>query len=101
MGGEAFNGSDTLSQCDYITISSSGNALTFGDLTVESRLCAGVSDRQRAVKIGGKNDSVNPMNTMEYITFSTLGDAIDFGDTELATKELGACSDSHGGLGGF
>ena len=101
MGGESFNGSDTLSQCDYITISSSGNALTFGDLTVESRICAGVSDRQRAVKIGGKNGSVDPHNVMDYITFSTLGDAIDFGDTELATKELGACSDSHGGLGGF
>ena len=101
MGGEDFAGSDTLSQCDYITISSSGNALTFGDLNVVSRICRSVCDRQRAVKLGGKNDSVDPHNVMEYITFSTLGDAIDFGDTELATKELGACSDSHGRLGGF
>ena len=38
---------------------------------------------------------------MDYITFSTLGNAIDFGDTDLPVKEMGACSDSHGGLGGF
>jgi hypothetical protein len=101
MGGESFNGADTLSQCDYITISSSGNALTFGDLNVVSRICRSVCDRQRVVKLGGKNDSVDPHNVMEYITFSTLGNAIDFGDTDIAVKSMGACSDSHGGLGGF
>ena len=102
MGGEDFAGSDdALIKCDYITISSSGNALTFGDLTVDCRICAGVSDRQRAVKIGGKNADNTALNVMDYITFSTLGNAIDFGDTDLPVKEMGACSDSHGGLGGF
>jgi hypothetical protein len=44
----------------------------------------------------------NNVNTMDYITIASAGNAQDFGDLTSARSTLsGACSDSHGGLGGF
>ena len=40
-------------------------------------------------------------NTIEFITISTLGNSTDFGDLTVGRLSLAACSDSHGGLGGF
>ena len=83
---------------DYITIAATGNAIDFGDLTVNRRLGFNVSTQTRAVFAGG----YNTVTSMDYVTIATAGDAIDFG--EITSGQLfsgGACSDSHGGLGGF
>jgi hypothetical protein len=83
---------------DYITIAATGNAIDFGDLTVKRRLGFNVSTQTRAVFAGGYNN----VTSMDYVTIATAGDAIDFG--EITSGQLfsgGACSDSHGGLGGF
>jgi hypothetical protein len=83
---------------DYITIAATGNAIDFGDLTVNRRLGFNVSTQTRAVFAGGYNN----VTSMDYVTIATAGDAIDFG--EITSGQLfsgGACSDSHGGLGGF
>ena len=41
------------------------------------------------------------VNTIDFITINTAGNAQDFGDLTQARGIMGACSDSHGGLGGF
>ena len=87
------------SQCEFVKISSSGNGVFFGDLTEVNSNGSATSTNTRGVYIGGRTPSI--VNTMEYVTFSSLGNAIDFGDMSAQTKELDACSDSHGGLGGF
>ena len=87
------------SQCEFVKISSSGNGVFFGDLTETNSNGSATSTNTRGVYIGGRTPSI--VNTMEYVTFSSLGNAIDFGDMSAQTKELDACSDSHGGLGGF
>ena len=40
-------------------------------------------------------------NAIDYITISSAGNSMDFGDLIVKIESGGACSDSHGGLGGF
>ena len=83
---------------DYITIAATGNATDFGDLTENRRLAFNVSTQTRAVFAGGYNN----VQSMDYVTIASAANATDFG--EMVGKRRysgGACSDSHGGLGGF
>ena len=67
---------------DYITISSTGNALDFGDLTESRGPSGGVASPTRGVWIDGdKTASPHRTDTIDYVTISTLGNAIDFGNT--------------------
>jgi hypothetical protein len=83
---------------DYVLISSDGNAVDFGDLTVARRHMCAVQSITRGVFAGGSSSG----NTIDYITITTSGNAQDFGDLSKSgrTHNNGA-SDSHGGLGGF
>jgi len=88
----------TVDTIDSITIASVGNATDFGNLTEGRRLAFNVSTQTRAVFAGGYNN----VQSMDYITIASAANAIDFG--EMVGKRRfsgGACSDSHGGLGGF
>jgi hypothetical protein len=91
-----------LSSIDYITISTTGNSQNFGDLTFARNWLTATSTQVRGVFISGRyNASSNVINIIDYITISTFGNAQDFGDLSVARQGAGACSDSHGGLGGF
>ena len=83
---------------DYITIAATGNATDFGDLTENRRLAFNVSTQTRAVFAGGYNN----VQSMDYVTIASAANATDFGEM-AGTRRFsgGACSDSHGGLGGF
>ena len=97
-----FSGGQTpvfLNVIDYITIASEGNAIDFGSLsTIRARPASG-STNTRGVMAGGINPSV--LNSIEYVNITSTGDAQDFGDLSHAMGVGDACSDSHGGLGGF
>ena len=85
---------------DYITISSTGNAIDFGDLTVRRSDLAALSSSTRGV-FGGGFDEVTPVyqNTIDYITVSSTGNALDFGDlTQSRTSSPGGCSSSTRGV---
>jgi len=87
---------------DFITMSSVGNAIEFGDLTINKRDGAGASTQVRGVFSSGLvNPSPTYTNIIDFITISSTGDAQDFGDSIVARNSHGSCSDSHGGLGGF
>ena len=62
---------------DYITFSSTGNAITFGNLTTARGRAESVSSSTRAVCIGGENPTA--VTTMEFITIATLGNSQNFG----------------------
>ena len=88
-----------LNVIDYITIASEGNAIDFGSLaTIRGRPMSS-STSTRGVIAGGINPSV--LNSIEYVNITSTGDAQDFGDLSHAMGVGDACSDSHGGLGGF
>jgi hypothetical protein len=82
---------------DYVTISTLGNALDFGDLLgAGGRHLASCSSSTRG--IWGGDDIVT--NTIQYVTISSTGNAIDFGDLLEPTSFFSACSSSTRGVFG-
>ena len=83
-------GTGRVDDMDYFTIASEGNAIDFGNLTVERNGLGAVSSSTRGIFCGGAAPSpaTNCVNTMDYIQISTTGDAVDFGD--LAKEKSGS-----------
>jgi hypothetical protein len=63
---------------DYVTISSTGNAIDFGDLITRVVTPAACSSSTRGVWAGGENPGA--LNVIEFITISSTGNSQDFGD---------------------
>jgi hypothetical protein len=97
--GGAFPASNVI---DYITISSTGNALDFGDLTVSRDNISACSSSTRGVWGGGNTAASTPggANIIDYVTISSIGNAQDFGDLTVVRRDLAACSSSTRGLFG-
>ena len=80
-GGDHASDTNTI---DYITISTLGNALDFGDLTDNREYLAmgPLSSRTRLVFAGGQSypSPNDEMNLIDYVTIASTGDAVDFGD---------------------
>ena len=92
-----FTGGDgpTTNVIDYVTIATTGNAADFGDLvTANGSSHADTSDSI----VGCIGGGVSNTNTIEKITIQTTGNAVDYGDLSSGRSQLGATSDSHGGL---
>ena len=84
---------------EYITISTTGNATDFGDLTVARIYLEAVSSITRGV-FGGGHDGSNK-DVMDYITFATPSNATDFGNLTVARHALaGVSSGTRGVFGG-
>ncbi len=101
FGGEEMAGG-RVHTMDYFNMTSGGNAQVFGDMTGgERKYNSSASSPIRGVTLGGRIPSNVALNYIEYITFASLGNSEDFGDLSHGRYEGSACSDSHGGLGGF
>ncbi len=89
------NPSDVI---DYVTISSSGNATDFGNVTqaAESLFNGESASKVRLIKWGGYPGS--HVNTIEYVTFSSLGDGVDFGDMTHTVRGGGSLSNATRGI---
>ena len=83
---------------EFVTISSTGNAIDFGDLTVSRRLPTSCASSIRGIFGGGYVNSVGSQNIIDYITILSAGNAIDFGDLTELKNQTSACSNAHGGL---
>ena len=85
---------------EYITISSTGNVVDFGDLSVGKTNLSACSSSTRGVFGGGftPTPALTYFNTIEYITISSTGNVVDFGDLSVGKSGLSACSNAHGGL---
>ena len=90
----------TVNHIDFITIASNGNAVDFGDLTVDRSQGAAIAHSTRAVFAGGSGTPTT-VNTIEKVEIATAGQAQDFGDLFKKVSATHGCSDSGGGLGGF
>ena len=86
------------STIDYINISSTGNAISFGVLTVSRGTLSSCSSNIRGVFGGGASPYTN---TIDYITIASQGNAILFGTLSTANRGyLSACSSSTRGVFG-
>jgi hypothetical protein len=75
-----FAGGQGNNVIDYITISTTGNAIDFGDLTESNQTYFpfGTGSTTRGIFAGGSNS--NWTNVISYVTISTIGNTSDFGD---------------------
>ena len=106
FSGGYLQGGGDYNTIEKVEIATTGNATDFGDLTA-GRAQPGqgnLSNNIRGLFVGGYIPSPvsSDQNTIDYITFASTGNAKDFGDINRAAndsnRELGLCSDSHGGL---
>jgi hypothetical protein len=86
---------------DYITIATTGNATTFGNLSLLRESMGACSSSTRGV-FGGGSDSAGTgyLNTIDFITIATTGNATDFGDLTVGRSFVSACSSSTRGVFG-
>ncbi len=101
-GRGVFGGGDTptrISTIDYINISSTGNAVNFGNLTQSrSDLASGVcASSIRGIFAHGSAPPTS-YNIIDYVTIASEGNAIDFGDSTQTTTNTASCSSSTRGL---
>ena len=93
-GGHNPSGPDNV--INYITISTTGNALDFGYLSTGRQLMSTCSSSTRGFFGGGDSPSAN--DVIEFVTILTQGKAVDFGDLTNPRFALAALSNGHGGL---
>ena len=84
---------------NYLTISTLGNTLDFGDLNNHTGRPSAAASRTRAVCLGGFQ-SPTTVNIIQYVTIPSLGNAIDFGDLTYARNQAGAASSQIRAIGG-
>ena len=90
----------TVVTIDYVTISTTGNALDFGDLNDESRFLGACSSNSRGIFAGGYSPSPisAAIDTIEFITIASTGGATDFGDLTRSNWGLSGCSNKTRGV---
>ena len=83
-----YNGS-RLNTVEYVNISTTGNALNFGDLTVDRSGSLSCSSRVRALFACGMgpNASAADTNIIDFFTISSTGNAQDFGDRTITARD--------------
>ena len=79
----------------YVTITSTGNSIDFGDLVTAVEEPFGLSNTTRGI-FGG--DSPTALNLMEYVTIASTGNGVDFGDMTITRNSASGCSN---GVRGF
>ena len=87
------------SAIDYLTIATTGNSQTFGDLSAAKfqMYGNGCASPTRGLFAGGGNPGPR-INTIEYVNIMTLGDTVDFGDLSQPRNSGAGLSNAHGGL---
>jgi len=85
---------------EYVTISSTGNAVDYGDLTVGRLRTPGCASPTRGLFFAGQNDGPGSTKykSIDFISIATLGNAQDFGDLTTQKNTGSSCSNSIRGL---
>ena len=95
-GGGSKPGTTKLTDVEAIFISTLGESIKFGDLTVGRNYSGSTASATRGIWGGGYSPSY--VNTIDYLNIATGGAAVDFGDRTVAGSYISACSNGHGGL---
>jgi len=85
---------------EYITISSTSNAVDFGDLTVGRERIASTSNSTRGLFAGRGLDPSTVSNIIDYVTIASVGNALDFGDLIEGRSRFSGCSSPTRGVFG-
>ena len=97
-GGYNAGGTD-FNVLDYVNISSTGNAIDFGDMIDAANNTKGsCASSIRGLWAGGNDEPATNSNRIEYITFASTGNSIDFGDLTQARRGVGGLSNATRGV---
>jgi len=80
--------SANVNNMDYVTITTLGNAIDFGDTIYVGYMSGAVSSTTRGVKGGGYTSAT--IVSMDYLTISILGNTTAFGSLTAARSHFGA-----------
>jgi len=99
-GGQIETPYDQVKTIDYIDISTQGNAVNFGDLTLGRRSMGAFASSTRGIWGGGRSQEPGwtESDVLDYVTLASGGNAIDFGNRIAAEYSMGGLSSSTRGL---
>ena len=99
LGPQPTNYANTI---EFVTMSSQGNSVDFGDSTTTLAQRASLASSTRGVMIGGLLGGAQ-YNIMDYVTIAQTGNAVDFGDLSTASNGGHALSSPTRGIlaGGY
>ena len=97
-GGDPGSAPSLVNVMDYITISTTGNAIDFGDLTGTRTILTACSSSTRGLFAGGYFNGATDSNVIDYIIISSTGNAQDFGDLTQFRRGACGCSSSTRGI---
>ena len=80
---------------DYINISSTGNAIDFGNLSAAKRKVGGLASRTRGVFGGGYTPD---LDVIEFVTIASTGNVTDFGNLTVARRSPAGISNATRGI---
>jgi hypothetical protein len=98
------NSGTVIGDIQYITITTTGNATDFGDLSVTRNDSGGCASSTRGLFMGGYTmPSYVDSNVIDYITIASTGNATDFGDLTQSASAGTAFNSSTRGVraGGY
>ena len=90
---------DNVNNIEFITTSTLGNSVDFGDKIQASTHGGSFSNAIRGVTGGGVADSSgNITNVIQFVTIATLGNSQDFGDLSYNSRIMGSASSPTRGI---
>jgi hypothetical protein len=89
---------DQSDQIDQFTITSTGNAADWGNLTSIQDFGASMSSSTRGVVFKGRKAGFTTTNEIDYFNLSSTGNASDFGDDIVTQNDMVGASNSTRGL---
>ena len=93
------DGNKTSVTVDYVTISSTGNATDYGDLTEKGgHGIATMSNQTRLVCAGRNTQSPSDTDTIDYTTIAATGNFVDFGNLDVASYGLSGAGNAIRGI---
>ena len=88
------DGESRVNVIESVVISTFGNSVDFGDLSVRRSDSGSAGSRTRAVMASGFGSGFSPGygNTIDFVTIASQGDAQDFGDRTVRSTSMSALS---------
>jgi hypothetical protein len=88
------SGSGPSSEIEYVTIASTGNATTFGDMVSDRDSSTAASSNTRGLIATGYLDGSNITAVIDYITIASTGNGTNFGNMSSTRRQQSGMSNS-------
>ena len=100
VGGGRATPSPSTNAIEFITIASTGNSNSFGQLNTARQSSTGLGNQTRAVFAGGYTQPTYEIQhkSIEYVTIATKGNGQEFGELFTGRYRLASCSSPTRGL---